>query len=118
MKQSVNPAESRCSDRQESANSGRLLDGSVRFSTNREVFANAFRGISKSPNINLYPLSAFVIPRLIVHSTPFAACALENCELRRSDAPVAARLPWYYMKVVVRNFLPAIDPVILKGQYG
>ncbi len=54
----------------------------------------------------------------VVHYTSPSTNPIKRGQLRRTDAPIATRLPGYNMEMVVRHFLAAVDTIILKSEYS
>lgn len=83
-----------------------------------QIQTNEGCGFSESIRRDLNSRSALRVFAWIVRSTPPTTSAIKNCELRRPHAPFTSLLPRHHMEVEVRCFLPAEDPVVLKGKYS
>lgn len=84
----------------------------------RQIRTNQLCGCSKLFRRNSNPLPALRICARIVRGTPLPSGTIECRELRWADAPIAALLPGHDMKMEMRCFLPAVDPVVLEREYS
>ena len=81
-----------------------------------QVRTNQVHGFGQLPGRNANPLPTLRISARIVRGAAFATGTVEGRELRRTDAPVAALLPWHDMEMEVRGLLSAVDAVVLEGE--